>query len=175
MPSPTPDEKVIYGHSKKDTERIAESVLFTESIARGAGSMRRQRHFQSSGKAKYNGFFKIIDASVDPTTPPYQCTVVWGEDADDTAFCGFCQINGLIEEVTQLTSNSTFTTSGYVYLRWEWSSGLLVPTLEHEETMLTYELDYLKWPLAYVNVDGGLTIKQIWLGGFFQASLWGEC
>jgi len=175
-----PEDQEVYGYNKKDTERISQSVLLTESLLHGKNDYRRHRHTRGSGKGKYNGFFKIIDDSADPSQAPYKVKVIWGEFPDNTNVAGHCLINSVYEVVAQLDSNSTFSTNGFVYLKWQWSGGLLTPTLEHEEVAiaspLTYETGYLKWPLAWVDVSGdSISITQTWLGGFFQASLWGEC
>ena len=167
--------------SLDDAKRIRDAVKTVES---GGGNLiyRRKKHSAGGGgNGGYNGMFKVIDVSDDPTTPPYKVQIIWGEfpppDNEDVA--GICQVNGSFRVVEPLISNSTFTTSGYVFLQWEWDVSLQLPTLEHEELYITdpitYTANYLKWSLAWIDVTSGISITQIWLGGSFQASLFGEC
>ena len=154
--------------------RTAEAIRKADTLPRNQvnGFPKNSTPPSSGGSSAYKGFFKVTDITDGGDS---KVKIVWGGNEDNVdSISGICQINGMIREISKLESE-TFSGRGYIYLQWEWDDNLLTPTLEFVSLLPVYETNFLKWPLAYVDTSGSLAITQVWLGGYFQASLWGEC
>jgi len=171
------ENKIVYGYGEKDIQRVNRAVLLSESAPLNEGGQRRQRHFKGGGKAKYNGYLKVIDISADGT---YEVQIVDGLEIT-SAVAGRCQINGAFKTIGELTEEVD-AQSGFIYLQWDWNGvteDVDDPTLIFRaDNFPPYTADSLIWPLAWVYKDTDnetVIIQQLWLGGYFQANLWGEC